>query len=70
VSSEWGEPNSFTKGFNPAEVEKKYGRHLYFWDWKKREIIKKVDLGSDGLIPLVLKYIDSYSVGSKILAQS
>jgi len=32
VSSEWGAPNTYTKGFNPAHVaEGKYGRHIYFW---------------------------------------
>jgi selenium-binding protein 1 len=42
VSSGWGEPNSFKHGFNPAEVPDKYGRYLWFWDWKKQEVVKKV----------------------------
>ena len=33
ISSEWGEPKCFTKGFNPAEVADHYGRHLHVWDW-------------------------------------
>ena len=32
VSSEWGAPNTYVKGFNPAHVaEGKYGRNIYFW---------------------------------------
>ena len=34
----------------------KYGHSLHFWDWSKREYIKSVDLGNDGLIPLELRF--------------
>jgi len=57
VSSGWGDPNSFSKGFNPAEVPTKYGKHLYFWDWKERKLIKSVDLGNEGLIPLEVRFM-------------
>ena len=31
VSSEWGAPETVSKGFNPADVASgKYGRHLHF----------------------------------------
>ena len=34
ISSEWGAPNTVSKGFNPAEVAAgKYGRQIHFWDW-------------------------------------
>ena len=37
VSSEWGAPNTFQPGFNPADVAAgKYGRKLHFWDLEQR----------------------------------
>lgn len=57
VSSEWGAPNTVSKGFNPAEVaEGKYGRQLHFWDWKERQIQQSIDLGENGLIPLEVRF--------------
>ncbi|CAF1576903.1 unnamed protein product, partial [Adineta ricciae] len=57
VSSEWAAPNVFEKGFNPNDVAlNKYGHSLHFWDWSKREYLKTVDLGKDGLIPLELRF--------------
>ncbi|CAF1263137.1 unnamed protein product [Adineta steineri] len=57
VSSEWAAPNVFEKGFNPNDVAlKKYGQSLHFWDWSKREYLKTIDLGPDGLIPLELRF--------------
>jgi selenium-binding protein 1 len=56
VSSEWAAFNTFVKGFDPAEVPEKYGRHIYFWDWREAKILKKQDLGSDGLIPLEVRF--------------
>jgi selenium-binding protein 1 len=57
VSSEWGAPKAFTKGFDPSQVPTDYGKSLYFWDWKERKVIKKVDLGNDGLIPLEVRFL-------------
>ncbi len=57
VSSEWGAPNTFKDGFNPADVaEGKYGRRLHFWDLERRERVQTVDLGDDGLIPLEIRW--------------
>ena len=57
VSSEWGAPNTFIPGFNLDDVSNnKYGRHIHFWDFKGKKIIKSVDLGSDGLIPLEVRF--------------
>ena len=57
VSSEWGAPNTYQKGFNLEDVAAgKYGRHLHFWDWEKHEIVQSVDLGEDGLIPLEVRF--------------
>jgi len=57
VSSEWGAPKTVARGFNPADVEAgKYGRRLHFWDWSKRRIAQSIDLGSEGLIPLEIRF--------------
>ncbi|EFN58621.1 hypothetical protein CHLNCDRAFT_140840 [Chlorella variabilis] len=41
VSTSWGAPSEFFKGFNPAEVATKYGDQLYIWSWKERELVQK-----------------------------
>jgi len=57
VSSEWGAPNTFSKGFDPKDVEAgKYGHSLLFWDWNERKLTKKVDLGPQGMIPLEVRF--------------
>lgn len=57
VSSEWGAPKTYQQGFDPQDVEAgKYGRQLHFWDWKNRKIVKSVDLGGAGLIPLEVRF--------------
>ncbi|MEM9411851.1 MAG: selenium-binding protein SBP56-related protein [Planctomycetota bacterium] len=57
ISSEWGAPNTVSKGFNPADVQAgKYGRQLHFWDWKARTINQTIDLGETGLIPLEVRF--------------
>jgi len=58
ISSEWGAPLAFTKGFNPADVaEGKYGRKLHVWDWTERKVIQEIDLGDKGWIPLELRFL-------------
>ena len=57
VSSEWGAPNTFQDGFNPADVAAgKYGRKLHFWDLEQRKQVQTLDLGDDGWIPLELRW--------------
>ncbi len=57
VSSEWGAPNTVSKGFNPDDVAQgKYGTQIHFWDWTKRDIVQTIDLGNDGLIPLEVRF--------------
>ncbi len=57
VSSEWGAPNTYTKGFNLEDVAAgKYGRQLYFWDWENHDIVQSFDLGEEGLIPLEVRF--------------
>lgn len=58
ISSEWGEPDCFLKGFNPADVaEGRYGNAINFWKWEEKEFIKRLDLGPDGMIPLELRFL-------------
>lgn len=57
VSSEWGAPAAYSAGFKMEDVQAgKYGRHIHFWDWSKREIIQSADLGEMGLIPLEVRF--------------
>ncbi|HWF50623.1 MAG TPA: selenium-binding protein SBP56-related protein [Solirubrobacteraceae bacterium] len=57
VSSEWGAPNTFQGGFDPADVDAgKYGRRLHFWDLERRAKVQTIDLGDDGLIPLEIRW--------------
>ncbi len=57
VSSEWGAPNTIRPGFKLEDVKAgKYGHHLHFWDWTDKSIIKSVDLGEKGLIPLEVRF--------------
>ena len=58
VSTEWGHPKHFTKGFNPQHVaEGKYGNNLHFWKWSTKEFIKSINLGPDGHIPLEVRFL-------------
>ncbi len=62
VSSEWGAPNRFSKGFNPADVaEGKYGTHLNVFDWKEKKLLQRIDLGMEGVMPLEIR------LGRKVL---
>lgn len=57
VSSEWAAPNTYSNGFNLEDVQAgKYGSKIHFWDWSERKIIKSVDLGEEGLIPLEVRF--------------
>lgn len=57
VSSEWGEPAAFGRGFNPADVAAgRYGRRLHFWSWSQRKIVQTLDLGL-GSIPLEVRFL-------------
>jgi selenium-binding protein 1 len=57
ISSEWTAPNTFFNGFNPADVgNAKYGQQLHLWDWKEQKIKKTFNLGSEGLLPLEVRF--------------
>jgi len=58
ISTQWGAPNAFKGGFNPSHVaEKLYGNSVHFWDWKSRKLVKTVDLGPKGMIPLEARFL-------------
>lgn len=57
VSSEWAAPSTTRPGFRLEDVQQgKYGRHIHFWDWERRQIVKSADLGEGGLIPLEVRF--------------
>ncbi len=57
VSSEWAAPQTYELGFKMEDVEAgKFGSRLHFWDWQRRVILKTVELGQDGLIPLEVRF--------------
>lgn len=43
-------------------VAGRYGRHLHFWNWNEQTLLKSIDLGLDGLIPLELRFCHDPSV--------
>jgi methanethiol oxidase len=58
VSSEFGEPNAYESGFDPADVEAgRYGRRLHFWDLAERRLTQTIDLGDQGLVPLEVRWL-------------
>ncbi len=57
ISSEWGAPQTYSAGFDPADAQSgKYGSCIHFWNWSERKIIKTVDLGETGMIPLEVRF--------------
>ncbi|MEO5653413.1 MAG: selenium-binding family protein [Marmoricola sp.] len=58
ISTEWAAPNTFMPGFDLEDVAAgKYGQHVHFWDFEKRNIVQSVDLGAEGLIPLEARFL-------------
>ncbi len=57
VSSEWGAPKTFFPGFDLNDVAAgHYGQHLHFWNWQQHALVKSIDLGQDGMIPLEVRF--------------
>ncbi len=50
VSSEWGAPKLFERGFHPNDVksEDQYGRRLNVYAWEERKLIDTIHLGDEG----------------------
>nr|XP_023025020.1 selenium-binding protein 1-A [Leptinotarsa decemlineata] len=59
VSTEWGVPKLFKKGYNPTEAANSdtYGRSLNFFSWSKRELIQSINLGEEGIAPLEIRFL-------------
>jgi methanethiol oxidase len=58
ISSEFGEPNSYEKGFEIEDVSGgHYGQRLHFWNLSERTLEHTIDLGEDGLIPLEVRWL-------------
>jgi methanethiol oxidase len=58
VSSEFGEPNAYERGFDIDDVGAgRYGQRLHFWDLSERRLHQTVDLGEDGLVPLEVRWL-------------
>jgi selenium-binding protein 1 len=57
VSSEFAAPTTYGPGFRLEEVKAgRYGQRLHFWDWTTHKRIQTIDLGSEGLIPLEVRF--------------
>lgn len=58
ISSEFGEPNAYERGFDLDDVVAgRYGRRLHFWNLAERTLEETVDLGDAGLIPLEIRWL-------------
>lgn len=56
VSSEWAAPNTFMPGFDLEDVGAgKYGQSIHFWDFEGKKIVKSIDMGAEGMIPLEVR---------------
>jgi selenium-binding protein 1 len=58
VSSEFGEPNAYEQGFDPADIEAgRYGHRIHFWNLETRTREQTVDLGEQGLLPFEVRWL-------------
>jgi selenium-binding protein 1 len=58
VSSEFGEPNAYERGFDLDHVAAgRYGSRLHFWDLAERRLEQTLDLGENGLVPLEARWL-------------
>ncbi|XP_062109237.1 selenium-binding protein 2-like [Humulus lupulus] len=58
ISSSWGAPAAFTKGFYLQDVsDGLYGRHLYVYSWPGGELKQTLDLGNTGMLPLETRFL-------------
>ncbi|KAL7177135.1 hypothetical protein ACSBR2_030467 [Camellia fascicularis] len=58
ISTSWGAPAAFTKGFNLQDVsDGLYGRHLHVYSWPDGELKQTMDLGNTGLLPLEIRFL-------------
>jgi selenium-binding protein 1 len=58
ISTEFGAPWAMMTGFKQEHVDQgHYGQHLNVWNWTTHELTQRIDLGSDGLIPLQIRFL-------------
>lgn len=58
ISTEWGAPKAIKGGFKPQDVEEGlYGNGLNVWDWTSHKRLQRIDLGSDGYLPLEVRFM-------------
>jgi selenium-binding protein 1 len=58
VSTEFGEPKAYEKGFDPADVGAgHYGQRIHFWNLETRTLEQTLDLGEKGLVPLEVRWL-------------
>jgi len=58
ISTEWGAPWAIRSGFKEEHVAQgHYGQHLNVWNWTTHELMQRIDLGSDGLNPLEIRFL-------------
>jgi selenium-binding protein 1 len=58
VSSEFGSPNAYEKGFDLDDVGAgHYGQKLHFWNLEERTLEQTIDLGEQGLVPLEIRWL-------------
>ena len=53
AGSQW----CIVQGFNPALVPTSYGSDLHVWDWQKKKQVQTLKLGTEGLIPLEIRFL-------------
>ena len=58
VSSEFGAPNAYEKGFELEDVGAgQYGQRMHFWNLAERTLEQSIDLGEQGLVPLEIRWL-------------
>ncbi|KAK4876637.1 hypothetical protein RN001_009143 [Aquatica leii] len=54
--TEFGAPKELKKGFEVCQIPQ-YGRHLNLYSWSTKKLIKRIDLGDDGIIGLAVRFL-------------
>ena len=66
ISTEWGHPRCFTKGLDVADVAAgNYGTHINVFDWENKELVQRIDLGMEGVMPLEIRLVSLFHSCSK-----
>ncbi len=66
ISTEWAHVRLVINGLNLEDLAdpSNFGSHLNVFHWNEHKLAKRIDLGSEGLLPLEIRlhiYIDAYS---------